>query len=47
MNRLSWDSTALRRTRPPRPHVKEDETQLPHDDLLQPAWREIRRIHRF
>lgn len=46
MNRLSWDSTALRRAQPERPSTKQ-EPQLPNDELLQPAWRELRRIHHF
>lgn len=47
MNRLSWDTSSLRRPKATRPDALELPDPAPHDDLLRPAWRELRRIHRF
>ncbi len=47
MNRLSWDRTAPRRAPAKRTQIELRTEQTPHDDLLSPAWRELRRIHRF
>jgi hypothetical protein len=50
MNRLSWDTTAPRRTsgargtNDPRPDRRGLDAEA---DLLRPAWDELRRIHRF